>query len=155
MKKLFALLTLAFLVSPLFNSCSDDPLKPSSQIYPTSYTMNVTIDTVLAPDLLTFNLNGFNYRTRLLDCKCFDTVIGPILADQATKAKISQDSALKLGKAALEYAKTYLKTGKFTEFKRDSAYTNLNANNELLRRLNYDSTSYQVKLKNKGFLAPI
>ena len=92
----------------------------------------VTCAYVSDGDTWNFYYSDKKYIVRVLHVDCFETREGERLNDQAEKAGISPDSALKLGKAAKELAEVLLEDKQVT-IVRDYSEDNKDVYDRLLR----------------------
>lgn len=83
--------------------------------------------------------NSKKYTVRVLGIDCFETSINDRLADQAKKAKITEDSALVLGLQAKSLADSLLKNQKIL-IRKGSSAPNRDKYDRLLRFCFVDST---------------
>lgn len=134
MKNRIQILNLFMIAIIVFNSCSSSTEnEPVDSDHPEYDSMAVvTCAYVSDGDTWNFYYSDKKFTVRVLHVDCFETREGERLNDQAEKAGISPDSALKLGKAAKYLAEDLLEDKEVT-IVRDHNEDNKDVYDRLLR----------------------
>ena len=139
--------SIIILVIIVFLGCSNPASTPANPFV--DYRCNIIVNRVIDGDTFTWLINNEEYSIRILGIDCFETKHNDRLIGQAAKAGISEDSAYTLGQIAKAFADSLL-TGKLVTLTRDSAESNFDTYNRLLRHVFIGGKSYSDVIIAKG-----
>jgi len=131
----------------IFTGCSNPVTAPVNPFI--DYRCEIIVNRVIDGDTFTWLINNEEYSIRILGIDCFETKHNDRLIGQAAKAGISEDSAFTLGLIAKAFADSLL-TGKNVILTRDSAESNFDTYNRLLRHVFINGKSYSDIIISKG-----
>lgn len=149
-----AAMVFAVLAFFIFASCNDDDTTtnhPDSKFNESPVTATVTW--VYDGDTFLCKIYLQEEKIRVLDIDAFETQEGTRLNEQARKAGISADSALKLGYAAKDFAIDLL-SGKEIILTRDKYGTNKDIYGRYLRYVEVGGKPYDSLIAAAGLLVP-
>ncbi len=146
-------LTLLVVLLILLSRCSENPNPVTDPNTPTEPWMQTTVIDISDGDTFSIYYNNQKWKVRVLHVDCFEVTKGTRLAEQASRAGISIDSALALGLEAKNFAKKTL-LNKKVELLRDYKEPNLDIYGRLLRITIVDGMRYDSLIKAKGLAAP-
>ncbi|MFN3306422.1 MAG: thermonuclease family protein [Candidatus Kapaibacteriota bacterium] len=144
---------LLLIVLVLLSRCSDNPNTVSDPNTPTEPWMQTRVIDISDGDTFSIYYKNQRWKVRVLYVDCFEVTKGTRLAEQASRAGISIDSALALGLEAKNFAKKIL-LNKKVELIRDYKEPNLDVYGRLLRIAVVDGMRYDSLIKAKGLAAP-
>ena len=131
----------------IFIGCTNPVSTPANPFI--DYKCEIVVNRVIDGDTFTWLINNEEYSIRILGIDCFETKHNDRLIGQAAKAGISEDSAYSLGQIAKAFDDSLL-TGRSITLTRDSAESNFDTYNRLLRHVFINGKSYSDLIISKG-----
>ncbi len=137
----------------LFFSCSENYNQNVDPNIPTESHLISTVIDISDGDTFSIYYKNQKWKVRVLNVDCFEVSKGTRLTEQANKAGISVDSALKLGLKAKDFAKVTL-LNKKVDLLRDYREPNTDIYGRLLRITIIDGLRYDSLIKSLGLAVP-
>lgn len=122
------------------------PRKP----HPDDKEFYAKVNWIYDGDTFDYRYDGVLYKVRVLGIDCYETQINDRLHEQASKNKISVDSALALGLAAKDFAMATLRN-KTVLLLRTGSAPNKDVYDRYLRWVEIDGIKYDSLIKAKGY----